>query len=72
MLSIALIFVLMVTNFTLALVTKFTAQLNLFSIGINISLILVFLILYLSFDIIVENGEILCNELLFFLKNILI
>lgn len=71
MLSIAVVFALMITNFTLALVTKFTAQLNLFSIGINIALILIFFMLYLSFDIIIENGEILCNDLLLFLKSVL-
>lgn len=71
MLSVAIVFVLMLSNFTLALVTKFTAQLNIFSIGINITLILCFLIIYLTFDFIIENGEILCNEILLFIKNLL-
>lgn len=71
MLSLSVIFALLLTNFTLALLTKFAPQLNLFSIGINISLLLCLLILYLGFDILVENGSVLCNELLFFIKKIL-
>lgn len=71
MLSLAVLFSIMLSNITLALVTKFAPQLNLFSIGINISLLLCFLILYLSFDVLVENGSILCNELMTFIQKLL-
>lgn len=70
MLSLSVIFSIMLANITLAILTKFTPQLNIFSIGINISMLLCFFILYISFDFIVENGTILCNQLLSYVSKI--
>jgi len=70
MLSLAVIFSVMLSNITLAVLTKFSPQLNLFSIGINISLLICFFIIYVSFDIIVENGDVLFNQLMTFLEQL--
>ncbi|MGQ3891484.1 flagellar biosynthetic protein FliR [Legionella sp. CNM-4043-24] len=76
MLSLAVIIALLVANITLAIMTKFSPQLNIFSIGITISLITGFFMLYLCFDAISENGRILLNDILqfcgFVMKNLLI
>lgn len=68
MMSLAVVFSILLVNMTLGLLTKFTPQLNIFSVGINVSLLVCFFILYIGFDFIVENGTILCNELMSFLK----
>lgn len=68
MLSLAVMFSVMLSNMTLAILTKFSPQLNLFSIGINISLLICFFIVYLSFDVIVNNGTLLFNELIRFIQ----
>lgn len=70
MLSLSVIFAVMLSNITLAVLTKFSPQLNLFSIGINISLIVCIFIIYISFDLIAENGTILFNELLVFVRQL--
>lgn len=76
MLSLAAIIALLVSNITLAIMTKFSPQLNIFSIGITLSLITGFFVLYLCFDAITENGRILLNDILsfcqFMVKNLLI
>lgn len=72
MLSLAIMFSIMVANITLGLLTKFSPQINIFSVGINIVLLLCFFILYVSFDSIVENGNILCNDLLLFIRQFLL
>jgi|GEM_PF-2155722 len=66
MLSLAIVIALLVSNITLAVMTKFSPQLNIFSIGITISLIIGFFMLYLCFDAICENGRILLNDILIF------
>lgn len=70
MLSLSVIFAVMLSNITLAVLTKFSPQLNLFSIGINISLIICIFIIYISFDLIAENGSILFNELFVFVSQL--
>ena len=54
----------LLSNVTLAIMTKFSPQVNIFSIGINISLIICYFAAYISFDLIVEHGTTLLNELL--------
>ncbi len=70
MLSLAVMFSVMLSNMTLAILTKFSPQLNLFSIGINISLIICFFIIYISFDVIVDNGNVLFNQLIYFVEQL--
>lgn len=67
MLSLAVVFSVMLSNMTLAVLTKFSPQLNIFSIGINISLLICFFVVYVSFDLIIENGNILFKELIHFM-----
>lgn len=66
MLSLAIVIALLVSNITLAIMTKFSPQLNIFSIGITISLITGFFMVYLCFDAILENGRILLNDIIYF------
>lgn len=69
MLSLAIVISLLVVNITLAVMTKFSPQLNIFSIGITISLITSFFVLYLCFDAMMENGGVLFNDVFVFLKH---
>lgn len=64
LLSLAALVALMVSNLTIAIMTRFSPQLNIFSIGINLSLIVCFLILYLGFDFLLEGGRILLMDVL--------
>lgn len=66
MLSLALLISLLVANMTLAIMTKFSPQLNIFSIGITLSLITGFFVLYMCFDAITEHGRILLNDIMYF------
>lgn len=68
MLSLAVMFSVMLSNMTLAILTKFSPQLNIFSVGINVSLLICFFVVYVSFDLIVENGNILFNQLIHFME----
>ncbi len=70
MLSLSVIIALLISNITIAVLTKFAQQLNIFSIGINISLIVCFFMVYISFDAILENGAILLNDVLDFADNV--
>ncbi len=71
MLSLSVVISLLLSNFTIGIVTKFSPQINIFSIGINISIIVGFFACYLSYDLILDNGEILLNELIDFSKKVL-
>lgn len=66
MLSISVLIALLISNITLAIMTKFSPQLNVFSIGINLSLIICFFIVYICFDVILQNGRILMNDIMVF------
>ncbi len=70
MLSLAVIFSVMLSNITLAVLTKFSPQLNIFSIGINVSLVICFFMVYITFDLTLQNGEILYNDLLRFVEQL--
>lgn len=64
MLSLSMTIAILLSNVTLAIMTKFSPQVNIFSIGINISLVLCYFAAYISFDLIVEHGTTLFNEIL--------
>lgn len=64
MLSLSMTIAILLSNLTLAIMTKFSPQVNIFSIGINISLIVCYFAAYISFDLIVEHGTTLYNEIL--------
>lgn len=65
MLSLSLLIAVLIANITIATMTKFSPQLNIFSIGITISLIISFFMLYIGFDAILANGRILLNDNLY-------
>ncbi|MDP1603553.1 MAG: flagellar biosynthetic protein FliR [Legionella sp.] len=71
LLSFPVIIALLIANITIAVMTKFSPQLNIFSIGINITLILCFFVAYISFDGLLENGKIVLNQTLVFLKYVI-
>lgn len=71
MLSISVLIALLISNITLAIMTKFSPQLNIFSIGINISLIICFFIVYICFDVILQNGKILLNDIMSFANQVM-
>lgn len=71
MLSISVLIALLISNITLAIMTKFSPQLNVFSIGINISLIICFFIVYICFDVILQNGKILLNDIMSFANQVM-
>lgn len=54
--SIAVIISMLLLNLTLAIMTKFAPQINFFSIGINMSLILGLYLLYLTYHVFLEMG----------------
>lgn len=63
MLSLAITIAVLLSNLTIAVMTKFSPQINIFSIGINISLLVCYFVAYISFDLIVEQGGLLLNDL---------
>lgn len=71
MLSISIIIAIMLTNFALALMSKFAPQFNLFSIGINLSLIIGLLYVYFSFSMFSEKGSVLIQGCLDLLQHIM-
>lgn len=71
MLSLSILIALLVSNITIATMTKFSPQLNVFSIGINLSLIVCFFMVYLCFDAILDNGKILLNDSLLFVNHVI-
>lgn len=71
MLSLSLTIAVMLSNLTIAIMTKFSPQVNIFSIGINISLIICFFTAYISFDLIVEHGTTILNDIFDVVKQVL-
>lgn len=57
MLSISIVVTILLANIALAVMTKFAPQINVFSIGINMTLILGLLCVYLTFNVIVDSGD---------------
>ena len=69
LLSITIIVAMMLTNFALALMTKFAPQFNIFSIGINLTLVLGLILIYFSFDMFVNRGGSYIEEGLTFFRS---
>lgn len=66
-LSITIIIVMLLTNIALAVMSKYAPQFNLFSIGINMELIIGLICLYLTFYAFTVKGETIIQDgLLFF------
>lgn len=68
LLSITIIIVLLLTNIALAVMTKFAPQFNLFSIGINMQLIIGLICIYITFSLFLDNSGNLIRDNLGFLQ----
>lgn len=70
-LSITITIVLLITNISIAVVTKFAPQVNLFSIGINIELIVGLITVYLTYHLITSYSQNLLIDCLHFFAHYL-
>jgi len=57
LISITLIAAIMMTNMCLAVMSKFAPQFNLFSVGLNMSLLIGLVCIFLTFDSVVSHGN---------------
>lgn len=69
LLSMTIIIVLMLTNISLAVMSKFAPQFNLFSIGINMQLIIGIFCIFITFTLFVDQSQQLIVDTLQFIKN---
>lgn len=69
-LSINVVMILMLTNIALAIMTKFAPQFNLFTIGINMELIIGLICIYITLTILINNGSILIQDNLDLLRKL--
>lgn len=67
--SITVIAAVLMTNISMAFISKFAPQFNLFSIGLNISILIGLLCITLSFQIYVDHGHAIIDEVLVFFKH---
>lgn len=67
-LSMTIIVAVLITNFALALMARFAPQFNLFSIGVNMTLILGLVCIYAMFDMFTVKGADFLNESMQFLQ----
>lgn len=70
MLCITIVIVLMTTNIAIAVMSKFAPQFNLFTIGINIQLLIGLICIYLTFTLVVNREIYFINDGLDFLQHI--
>lgn len=68
LLSITLIITMLLTNLTIAVMSRFAPQFNIFTVGINITMIFGLIILYMTFNSFVENSEGIINQSFYFLQ----
>lgn len=68
LLSIVVIIATMLSNLCLGVMSKFAPQFNIFSIGININLVLGLILVYISFHMFTERGQAVIQDGLAFLK----
>ncbi|MEO8400364.1 MAG: flagellar biosynthetic protein FliR [Gammaproteobacteria bacterium] len=72
MLSITVIVAILITNCALAVMTRFAPQFNLFSIGINMTLILGLICIYMTFQLFIDKGTIYLQEGLTFMQQTIV
>ena len=70
MLSITAIIAILLTNLSLAVMTRFAPQFNIFSIGINMTMILGMICVYLTYSLFISKGSDLILEALIFMQNL--
>jgi len=71
-LSIPLIVTMLLTNLTIAVMSRFAPQFNIFSIGINISIILGLVFVLLTFSMFADNGIRVIQDGLLYFQGILV
>ncbi len=71
LLSITVVISVMITNIALAVMTRFSPQFNLFSIGINMTLMLGLYCVYLTYSLVIDKGAGFLHESLTFLQGAL-
>lgn len=67
--AITIIAAIMMTNIAMAFISKFAPQFNLFSIGLNLSILIGLLCLFLSFQIYVDHGASLIETVIRFFNH---
>jgi len=72
MLSITVIIAIFVTNFSLAVMSRFAPQFNLFSIGVNLTLILGLICVYVTFDLLISRGTDFIQQNLSLLQSVIL
>lgn len=70
-LAMSIIVTIMITNFALAMMSRFAPQFNLFSIGINMALILGLICVYITYNLTVVKGMAFLQEAMAFIHSIL-
>jgi len=71
-LSIAIIIAILITNFALAIMTRFAPQFNLFSIGINLTLIFGLICVYVTFNLFINKSSDFIQQNLTVLQDIIL
>ena len=56
MLSMTIVITILLTNISLAVMTKFAPQFNIFSIGINMTLIMGLITIYVTYNLFLNQG----------------
>lgn len=69
LLSMAIIVSVLLTNFALAVMTRFAPQFNLFSIGINMTLIIGLIIIFITFNLFIDKSTEMMHQGLLFLND---
>lgn len=71
-LAITVIVAILITNFSLAILSKFAPQFNIFSIGTNLTLIIGLIIVYITFNVFLDKSQELIGQGLEFLRHSLV
>ena len=70
-LSITIIISMLITNITIAVMSRFAPQFNIFSVGVNFTIIFGLIFVYLTFGFLINNGEQVMQNGMIFLTHIL-
>lgn len=72
LISLTVITAILMTNLAMAFVSKFAPQFNLFSIGLNVSILIGLVCVYLTFQMLIDHGQLIIDSVLTFFKQYLI
>jgi flagellar biosynthesis protein FliR len=71
MIAMILVLCILLTNISLAVMTKFAPQFNLFSIGINMTMVIGLVSAYITYDLFVDKGFTVVQEAMTILQHLL-